>query len=146
MLFKSEMIPGWQRLRVPVFARFFSGHFCFTLGAFCREVPYDPELYFHGEEITMAVRAFTHGYDLFHPHKMPLWHYFHRERRVRHWDDHGNWYIHDDASQQRTRELLGVDGESKKQRFGQFGLGTVRSLSDYEKYAGIKFARRTAQK
>ena len=51
----------------PIPARFYSAHFAFTWGCFCEEVPHDPNYYFHGEEINIAVRAFTHGYDLFHP-------------------------------------------------------------------------------
>jgi len=146
MLFGAEVIPGWQRLSCPVFGRFFSGHFCFTMGSICHEVPYDPDLYFHGEEITMAVRAYTHGYDLFHPHKMPLWHYYQREKRAGHWDDHDDWTTRDEASLKRTRQLLGVDNEAPNQHFGKFGLGAVRSLRDYERYAGIVFAKRIAQK
>ena len=52
------------------------------------EVPYDPELYFHGEEITLAIRAFTHGYTLFHPPEHVLWHEYTRYYRQKHWDDH----------------------------------------------------------
>ena len=39
------------KLDKPEKARFTSGHFIFTLGKFCQEVPYDPKLYFHGEEL-----------------------------------------------------------------------------------------------
>ena len=45
----------------PVPARFYSAHFAFTLGVFCKEVPHDPLFYYHGEEITIGVRAFTWG-------------------------------------------------------------------------------------
>jgi len=40
--------------------------------------PYDPGLYFHGEELSLAVRDFTHGYDLFHPTRDILWHSYSR--------------------------------------------------------------------
>ena len=45
----------------------YSAHFAFTLGKFCGS-SHDPLLYFHGEEISIAARAFTWGYSLFHPH------------------------------------------------------------------------------
>jgi hypothetical protein len=32
-----------------------------------QEVPLDPWLYFHGEEQNLAVRAWTHGWDIWHP-------------------------------------------------------------------------------
>ena len=60
-------IPNWQSLHRPFRARFLSAGFLFAPGTFVREVPYDPELYFLGEEAAMTLRAFTHGYDLFHP-------------------------------------------------------------------------------
>ena len=62
----------------PIPARFYSAHFAFTDGEFVNEVPHDPQYYFHGEEVSIAVRAFTHGYDLLHPHKIFLWHYYTR--------------------------------------------------------------------
>ena len=36
----------------------------------------------------MTVRAFTHGYDLFYPHRVILWHEYTRNYRPKHWDDH----------------------------------------------------------
>ena len=62
----------------PIPARFYSAHFAFAKGDFVKEVPHDPDYYFHGEEVSIAVRAFTHGYDLLHPHKIFLWHYYTR--------------------------------------------------------------------
>ena len=48
---------------------FFSANFSFCAGWRVAEVPYDPQLQylFHGEEVLMAVRLFTHGWDLFTP-------------------------------------------------------------------------------
>ena len=68
VFFLPASIDDWQQRDEPIPARFYSAHFCFTIGKFCKEVPHDPNYYFHGEEISIAVRAFTHGYDLFHPH------------------------------------------------------------------------------
>jgi len=126
----------------PIPARFFSAHFAFTLGSFCTEVRYDPKLYFFGEEPTLAVRAFTHGYDLFHPHKLILWHYYGRNEVPKHWSDDSLWYFHDQRSQQRARQLLGIDETSCELDFGPYGLGTVRSLRDYQVFAGIHYGMR----
>jgi len=38
-------------------ARFISAHFSFSIGNFVSEIPYDPDLYFIGEEITLSIRA-----------------------------------------------------------------------------------------
>jgi hypothetical protein len=140
----SEPIEGWQKLKYPVHGRFFAGGFCFTLGRFCHEVRYDPELYFLGEEISMSVRAYTHGYDLFHPHRTVLWHYYIRRAMPRHWDDHADWQRRDSASYNRMRKLLGVGNERPAREWGRYGLGPVRTLKEYERYAGISFAKKTA--
>ena len=51
---------------------FYSGHFVFTLGSFLTEVPYDPNIPFDGEEDSMSIRAFTHGWDVFYMVGTPL--------------------------------------------------------------------------
>jgi hypothetical protein len=130
----------------PVPARFVSAHFLFAPGSFVREVPYDPELYFIGEEITLAVRAFTHGYDLFHPARHILWHEYTRTGRAKHWDDHTSengtglpWHERDAASLAKVGRLL------TEPRVGPDGFGSARTVADYEEYAGISFRHRRVQ-
>ena len=86
-----SLMENWEKKTAPTPTRFFSAHFMFTLGQFNKEVPYDPNLYFHGEEITLAVRSYTHGYDLFIPNKIVAWHEYTRKGRVRHWDENSKW-------------------------------------------------------
>src|ERR1035437_2683679 len=88
IFFLPYNIEDKELLKKPIPARFYSAHFAFTLGQFCKEVPHDPNYYFHGEEISIAVRAYTHGYDLFHPNKIIIWHEYTRKGRTKHWDDH----------------------------------------------------------
>lgn len=126
-------------------ARFFSAHFVFTLGSFAKEVQHDPEYYFHGEEITLAVRAYTHGYDLFHPNKILAWHEYTREGRTKQWDDDKQWGDRNTFCHSKVRSLLGIDGENEIIEL-EYGLGTERTLQDYETYAGINFSDRTITK
>ena len=144
VFFLPETIPGWKDLKKPIPARFYSAHFCFTLGEFATEVQHDPNYYFHGEEISIAVRAYTYGYDLFHPHKVLIWHEYTRKGRTKHWDVDKTWYMKNDISHKRNRELLGVDGEVFSGDTS-FYFGTERTIKDYEKYAGIKFSNRSVQ-
>ena len=81
------ILKNFESLSHPVPARSLAGGFYFTLGRHCRDVPYDPSIYF-SDENSMAVRSFTHGYDLFHPHRHILWHHYGRESAPRHWMDH----------------------------------------------------------
>jgi hypothetical protein len=126
----------------PMPARFYSAHFAFSIGDFAKEVQHDPNMYFHGEEISIAVRAFTHGYDLFHPHKIICWHEYTRKGRNKHWDDHNKWYVSNNKSHKRNRILFGME-EGNSTDLGIYGFGTNRSLLDYEKYAGICFKHRS---
>jgi hypothetical protein len=145
VFFLPETIPNWTELTKPVPARFYSAHFCFTLGQFSKEVQHDPEYYFHGEEISIAARAYTHGYDLFHPHKVVVYHEYTRKGRTKQWDDDKKWVEKNNHSHKRNRQLFGMDGEEMVD-LGQFGFGPVRTLRDYEKYSGLLFSKRAVQK
>jgi hypothetical protein len=146
VFFLPAGIPNFEKMTQPIPARFYSAHFCFTDGIFCKEVPHDPEYYFHGEEISIAVRAFTWGYDLFHPHKIIAWHEYTRKGRTKHWDDDKEWGKRNEHCHKRNRKLFGMDNEVQDIEFGIYGFGPVRSLRDYEKYAGLSFKKRAVQK
>lgn len=143
-LFRPSFIADWEQRTHPHRARFASGHFLFAPGRFVRDVPCDPELYFAGEEITLTVRAFTHGYDLFEPSRVVVWHEYTRAYRRKHWDDHlGDggpaWHERDGASRAKVGRLF------NEPSVGPFELGTERTLEDYESYAGISFRYRRVQ-
>lgn len=140
-------IDNWMELTEPFPARFISAHFIFTVGKFVNEVPYDEHLYFHGEESSLAARAYTYGYDLFSPHRPMVWHEYTREGKKKHWDDSEDWAERDKNSYARYRKLMGVEpgcNICERKRMGAIAyFGTERTLEDYERYAGIKFS--TAQ-
>jgi hypothetical protein len=145
IFFLPATIPAEQR-HEPVPSRFYSAHFCFTDGIFCKEVPHDPEYYFHGEEISIAVRAFTWGYDLFHPNKVIAWHEYTRKGRTKQWDDDKDWGIRNEKCHLKNRKLFEMDGEVRDIDFGIYGFGPVRTLQEYEHYAGISFKKRAIQR
>jgi len=153
ILFRPQSIERWQELSRPIRARFVSGHFFFTLGAHCEEYKYDPDIYFAGDEISLSIRSFTLGYDLFHPHRTVVWHEYTRQGRVKHWDDHTvknkdqvelAWHERDVVSKRRLRKMLRE--EVNDADITGFDLGTVRTHREYELYAGIDFARRRLHK
>jgi hypothetical protein len=147
VLCRPGELRDWRTITRPARARFLSAHFLFAAGSFVRDVPYDPELYFTGEEFTMAVRAYTHGYDLFHPHRMIAWHEYTRSYRPhKHWTDHDGRQAGETAWYDRDRvSLAKVDEFLARPVTGRFGLGTARTLADYEAYAGVSVAARRAQ-
>lgn len=150
-------LPDHGATQQPVPARFYSAHFAFADGCFATEVQHDPQYFFLGEEISISARAYTHGYDLYHPHCVVAWHEYTRKGRVKIWDDHSEqaktsgtvpmcWGERDSASYRRNRALFGIDGEPRGDiDFGPYGLGGERTLAQYETYAGIDFARRGVQ-
>jgi uncharacterized protein (UPF0297 family) len=144
-------IPDWQNLTKPFPARFLSGHFAFGPNKWAKEVRHDPVLYFSGEEINLTVRSFTSGYDLFHPHRVVIWHATMRTERdgILFWDDQykrGDYSFgkKQDDARAKIRQLLRTEDNG----FDMTGydLGTVRTLRDYEKYAGINFKKKSFQK
>jgi hypothetical protein len=145
VFFLPSNIDNFEELTEPIPARFYSAHFCFTLGVFAREVQHDPLYYFHGEEISIAARAFTWGYDLFHPHKIIAWHEYTRKGRTKQWDDDSKWVRRNEVCHKRNRKLFEMDGEVKDIDFGEYDFGVVRTLEDYERFAGISFKKRAAQ-
>jgi hypothetical protein len=146
VFFLPETIPGWREMKKPVTARFYSAHFCFTLGAFSLEVQHNPEYYFHGEEISIAARAYTWGYDLFHPQIPVVYHEYTRKGRTKQWDDDKTWGEKNKHSHFTNRKLFGMDGEKQEGHDGPFGFGPIRTLTDYEKYSGLLFEKRAIDK
>jgi hypothetical protein len=145
VFFLPATIDDYKERTEPLPARFYSAHFAFTVGQFVKEVPHDPEYYFHGEEISIAVRAYTWGYDLFHPHKTVVWHEYTRKGRKKQWDDDPQWVTKNVDCHRRNRKLFEMDGEVKDIDFGIYDFGTERTLEDYERYAGLSFKKRAVQ-
>jgi hypothetical protein len=147
MFFTPAGVPDWKNRKLPYPSRFYSAHFAFTLGQFCTEVPHDPNYLFHGEEISIAARAYTWGYDLFAPHKVCVYHEYSRNHRPnKSWGDLPQWTQWDVESHARNRRLLNIDGQRiDGEDFGQYGFGNVRTLADYEAYAGVCFFDRSVQ-
>jgi hypothetical protein len=181
---KPLEIPNPRSRKQPMPARFLAAGFLFAPGSFVEEVPYDPELYFFGEEISMTLRAFTSGYDLFHPIENIAWHDYIRTYATRHWDDHtpteptsaepapatersSGWTDLDKISRQKVRQLLQANPQANPDsnpatnpatnsaedttnpaathQPDRFGLGSIRTREDYERYAGISFELRKFQ-
>ena len=144
----KELLKNNQKL---IKARLLSGHFIFSEGSFVRECMYDPNFYFRGEEIALSARAYTHGYDFFHPTYTIVWHEYLREKSNKHWLDHvkDNGFIEEgemrnQKSKKRQRKLFGIDECDID--FKQYGFGKVRSLHDYELYAGLDFKNKKVHK
>ena len=136
---------------------FVAGGFLFGPGKIVENVPYDPELYFYGEEISMSARLWTHGYNIYCPHRLLLFHLYKSssgdgDTSATHWSDHQDWFQLNRRSLVRVHKLLGslliapahlAPTMKDFEGLEQYGLGTRRDLSDYERMAGIAFRDQT---
>jgi len=144
--FAPVSILNSKDLSKPFLSRSLSAGFIFTEGEFIEKVPYDPNIYFEGEEISLSVRAFTHGYDIYCPHELVIWHYYIRDNHYKHWDDNPEWKGIKSVSLERVRKLLGIDGKvctpCMQKSMGIYYLGKERSKREYEEFTGFHFESR----
>jgi len=147
---RPGLLENWQNLDDPVLSRFVSGHFCFADGHWARTIEHDPDIYFSGEELNLTTRSFTHGYDLFHPPKIVIWHATNRTERngILVWDDQAkrgeDWWSAQRYAWKKIRTLLRTEENLDIDLTG-FDLGTERTLKDYEHYAGFDFKNKRVQ-
>jgi hypothetical protein len=133
---REELVPGVH----------VAGGCLFAPGRIVDELPYDPQLYFHGEEQAFALRAWTHGWDILHIPRMPMYHLYTQPGsapRPMHWSPEQDALravrsaTLELAARQRLAKLLWQGGN-----LGAYGLGTVRTLADYAAFSGIDYAAR----
>lgn len=147
---RSTTVPPSKAPKAPTPTAFIAAGFLFGPSEIIDAVPYDPYIYFQGEEITLAARLWTHGWDLFTPNRHVIYHdYSHREQKKRHWKDDTNWPVLNERSERRVRHLLSgstLDNDAAEdeafKEIDRFGLGAARSLADYETFSGVRFADR----
>lgn len=128
-IFKAEVVPD-PAVLAP--SAFLAAGQLFTLGRFCEEVEYDPELYYSGEEISLSARAYTHGYDFFCPNEDLLWHLYQHSMPVHSSDHQSNQH----ASALARLHTLFIEDSTQ---LGKYGFGKQRTLADYEHFAGLDF-------
>lgn len=129
----------------PATSPFIGAGMLFTLGQVVKEVPYDPYLYFTGEEITLGARLWTSGWDIYCPNEVIAYHnYTKQPSRPRHWADQTDWGKLNRRSRHRIRHLLGMETVADNQHLeeiSKFSLGSVRTLAEYETFSKLDFKR-----
>ena len=123
-----------------------AGGCIFSAGSIINDVPYDPFLYFDGEEDSLAWRLFTNGYSIFHTPDTPLFHYYVNPsnviKRPFHWDQTENidrptnW--HDLKQIGRQRLDLIVEGKINP----PYGVGNDKTFKDYADFSGLNIPRK----
>ncbi len=133
----------------PVRGAMVSAHFLFGLAEIDRQVPNDPHMFFVGDELPMALRYFTHGYNVYHPGVCCVWHLYERAKVLEArglscpWPNtlEGRYLLKLWIEKQRIMKLYGM--EDNDQDLTGFDLGQERTRADFEEFAGIDFKART---
>ncbi|RZJ10831.1 MAG: glycosyltransferase [Rubrivivax sp.] len=141
LMFEAVPVPG----REPLPAIHVGGGCLFGPGRIVQEVPYDPFLYFHGEEQAFALRAWTRGWDMFQIPGLPIYHQYVSDDSVRplHWSPELD-------AQRQVRSAQMTEAANRRMAallwegadLGAYGLGTARSLADYAAFSGIDYSAR----
>ena len=109
----------------------------FTIGEFVKEIPYDERICFMGEELCIAMRSYTRGWEIYAPNEMVCWHFYKRKDKPKVWNDHAggrSWTDIEMKSQRVQRDiLLGVEQ-------GIYGIGEYSKYLEYQKMIGIDFS------
>jgi glycosyltransferase involved in cell wall biosynthesis len=107
-----------------------AGGFLFGPGKFWSDVPVDEQVQFGSDELLTAIRAYTNGYDIYHPGQAFLYHYYKREKEPRFWDDHKDRMTHL-MNQRMVRHSYVLRHREP------LALGTVRTLDEYIEFSGV---------
>lgn len=145
LTFRSIINPEDKPPPMPMLTAFLAGGFYFAPSATLEAVPWDPHLYFFGTEVSMAVRLWTHGYDLYAPNRSILYHNYERVGRRLHWQDDKHWGVINARSHARVRHLFGTERTSDAAALAEidkYGFGAARSLREYERFTDISFRNR----
>ena len=113
-------------------------HLCagcvFTTKGIMEEVPYDENIYFEGEEFSIALRAYTRGIRIVSPTvKFMFTNYnIKNSKRRTHWQDNPLWNDMSLKSKKRLAEILSGNTE-----LGIYGIGSLLLFEQYKKIVGI---------
>jgi glycosyltransferase involved in cell wall biosynthesis len=142
LFYEARIPPAGVQPTTPIETACLAGGFIFGASDWLRAIAHDPYIYFTGEEHALAARLWTHGFDLYSPQETVIYHYYLRAESAKHWSDDPTWSDKHQRSLLRLRQLLTPANLPARDRvdLGIYGLGSKRSLIDYEAYAGVSFA------
>lgn len=143
IMFRSEAISPKDAPEKPQPTAFLAAGLLFGPSQINADAPQDPMIYFQGEEITLAARLWTHGWDLYTPNRVVAYHdYTKRPNRIRHWNDDVDWTKLNKVSVERVRHLLEIEKSSNAdvlEGINCYSMGSERSLAAFEAFSKLDF-------
>ena len=107
-------------------------------------VPYDPYVYFFGEEQSMAIRLYTHGIDLYCPQKTFIYHYYYdpevNKIKKLHWSDINQKQLDEQKGLARVKYILNMTDHFPDENaidIGKYSVGNIRSIAEWEAFSGF---------
>ncbi len=116
-------------------------NFVFTHGAWIREVPEDPAMINAGHESALSVRTFTHGYDIYLPDEIQIWHLDYNNypngERNKVWEAKSDsWQSEGTEIMLRRLQALFYN-RGDRASLGRYGLGRSRTVADWAEITGL---------
>ena len=115
-----------------------SGGSIFTVGDF---LPFNTTIAFYGEEIWLAARAYTHGFDLLIPEKQYMYHLYYNHNKPAEinkrkilWNDYPDLFNELDKPSKELIYKTLTEGT-----VGEMLLGNKRTIAEYGIHAGLDF-------
>lgn len=114
--------------------------YLFAPANFVSEIPYDERITFMGEELCIALRSYTRGWQIYAPNEMLFWHFYKRKQSPKIWNQvedtrrSVNWTDLEMNSKRVQRSVLLGDDH------GVFGIGDYDKYLEYQDMIGINFA------
>jgi hypothetical protein len=135
----------------PVQSALISSGFIFARSTLLQEVATDPWLYVDQEEILYSLRLFTHGWHVYFPSQVLLYHQYvdaSRQHALRplHWKDCNDWPAYQRIGLARFNHLTEFSLSSDPDvlvDIEKYSLGAIRSLDDFREFTGIDFRAKT---
>ncbi len=125
------------------------GNNVFGPASFLRDCPMDPHMYMNLAETYLSLQLFTHGYDVYHTPEQYLFHYFAADDSTKPGDPVRSAARRDMQDKDwklgfpRFKRYLGIVDETNEALDpGSHIPGTMRSVRDFERFAGIDFRNR----
>ena len=115
---------------------FVSGGMIFASSEFVKRIPYDNHYYFEEDELSIALKLFTHNIDVYHIPNNPVFHLYTNDKtkyRPQHWDDHSQAGKMRVSSHERMKEMIN-DGSNMSKHYR---LGEKRNLQQFEDETGL---------
>jgi hypothetical protein len=116
-------------------------NFVFTHGRWIREVPEDPAMINAGHESALSVRTFTHGYDMYLPDEIQVWHLDYSNypdgKRNKVWEAKSDsWQTEGTTNMLRRLHVL-FYGRGDASILGRYRLGTERTVAEWAQTIGL---------